>query len=447
MSKGLFMNARKTLKINQLGHLEIGGADTVELAKQFGTPLYVMDEQYIRDMCRAYSDAIRSDYNGNGLVLYASKAFSCMAVYKIVQSEGCGVDVVSGGELYTALKAGFPAAKMCLHGNNKLQGELELATESGVGLIVVDSYTELDRLDALCAEKGRKQEILLRINPGVEAHTHRVIQTAKTDSKFGFSIADGTAEKITAYALAKKNLCLKGYHCHIGSQIFEKQSFALAAEKMLAFMADMRGKLGFTATVLNLGGGYGIWYAEGDAQQSIADYTAYLRAVIAAVKENAKNYSLPEPYLLIEPGRSIVGEAGITLYTVGAIKEIPSVKKYVAVDGGMFDNPRYALYQAKYTAVLANRADEKPTERVSVAGKCCESGDIVCADVELPAAKEGDVLAVLSTGAYNYSMASNYNRNAVPPVVLVKDGKADYIVRPQTYEDIVRNDVIPERLR
>ena len=447
MSKGLFMNARKTLKINQLGHLEIGGADTVELAKQFGTPLYVMDEQYIRDMCRAYSDAIRSDYNGNGLVLYASKAFSCMAVYKIVQSEGCGVDVVSGGELYTALKAGFPAAKMCLHGNNKLQGELELAAESGVGLIVVDSYTELDRLDALCAEMGRKQEILLRINPGVEAHTHRFIQTAKTDSKFGFSIADSTAEKITAYALGKKNLCLKGYHCHIGSQIFEKQSFALAAEKMLAFMADMRGKLGFTATVLNLGGGYGIWYAEGDAEQSTADYTAYLRAVIAAVKENAKNYSLPEPYLLIEPGRSIVGEAGITLYTVGAIKEIPSVKKYVAVDGGMFDNPRYALYQAKYTAVLANRADEKPTERVSIAGKCCESGDIVCADVELPAAKEGDVLAVLSTGAYNYSMASNYNRNAVPPVVLVKDGKADYIVKPQTYEDIVRNDVIPERLR
>ena len=447
MSKGLFMNARKTLKINQLGHLEIGGADTVELAKQFGTPLYVMDEQYIRDMCRAYSDAIRSDYNGNGLVLYASKAFSCMAVYKIVQSEGCGVDVVSGGELYTALKAGFPAAKMCLHGNNKLQGELELAAESGVGLIVVDSYTELDRLDALCAEMGRKQEILLRINPGVEAHTHRFIQTAKTDSKFGFSIADSTAEKITAYALGKKNLCLKGYHCHIGSQIFEKQSFALAAEKMLAFMADMRGKLGFTATVLNLGGGYGIWYAEGDAEQSTADYTAYLRAVIAAVKENAKNYSLPEPYLLIEPGRSIVGEAGITLYTVGAIKEIPSVKKYVAVDGGMFDNPRYALYQAKYTAILANRADEKPTERVSIAGKCCESGDIVCADVELPAAKEGDVLAVLSTGAYNYSMASNYNRNAVPPVVLVKDGKADYIVKPQTYEDIVRNDVIPERLR
>lgn len=441
------MNTRETLKINSAGHLSIGGADTTELAARFGTPLYVMDEQYIRDMCAAYSKAIRTDYGGNGLVLYASKAFSCMAIYRIAEQEGIGVDVVSGGELYTALKAGFPAEKICLHGNNKLATELSLAVESGVGLIAVDSYTELDKLDALCAEKGKRQEILLRINPGVEAHTHRFIQTAKTDSKFGFSVADGTAEKITAYALKKEHLDLKGYHCHIGSQIFEKQSFALAAEKMLGFMAEMRDKLGFTASVLNLGGGYGIWYAEGDAQQSVSDYTAYLRTVIGAVKASAAMFAMPEPYLLIEPGRSIVGEAGITLYTVGAIKDIPGVKKYVAVDGGMFDNPRYALYQAKYTAILANRANEPATERVSVAGKCCESGDIVCADVDLPAAKEGDILAVLSTGAYNYSMASNYNRNAVPPVVLVKNGKADYIVKPQSYEDIVRNDVIPESLR
>ena len=395
------MNTRETLKINSAGHLSIGGADTTELAARFGTPLYVMDEQYIRDMCAAYSKAIRTDYGGNGLVLYASKAFSCMAIYRIAEQEGIGVDVVSGGELYTALKAGFPAEKICLHGNNKLPAELSLAVESGVGLIAVDSYTELDKLDALCAEKGKRQEILLRINPGVEAHTHRFIQTAKTDSKFGFSVADGTAEKITAYALKKEHLDLKGYHCHIGSQIFEKQSFALAAEKMLGFMAEMRDKLGFTASVLNLGGGYGIWYAEGDAQQSVSDYTAYLRTVIGAVKASAARFAMPEPYLLIEPGRSIVGEAGITLYTVGAIKDIPGVKKYVAVDGGMFDNPRYALYQAKYTAILANRAKEPATERVSVAGKCCESGDIVCADVDLPAAKEGDILAVLSTGAYN----------------------------------------------
>ena len=328
-----------------------------------------------------------------------------------------------------------------------MYGELEDAVRCGVGLIVVDAYTELDKLDALCAKYGKKQAVLLRVNPGVEAHTHRFIQTAKTDSKFGFSIADGTAEKITVCALQKKNLLLKGYHCHIGSQIFEKQSFALAAEKMLAFMEVMRRKYSFTASVLNLGGGYGIWYAEGDERQSVSDYTQYLRTVIAAVKEKAEEYEFPKPYLLIEPGRSIVGEAGITLYTVGAIKEIPGVKKYVAVDGGMFENPRYALYQAKYTAVLANRAAEPATERVSIAGKCCESGDIVCADVDLPAAREGDILAVLSTGAYNYSMASNYNRNAVPPVVLVGGGRAEYIVKPQTYEDIVRNDVIPDFLR
>ena len=441
------MNARETLKINSLGHLSIGGADATELAKQFGTPLYVMDEQYIRDMCAAYAAAIRTDYDGNGLVLYASKAFSCMAIYKIVQQEGIGVDVVSGGELYTALRAGFPAEKICLHGNNKQPGELALAVESGVGLIAVDSYSELDALDALCAKQGRKQDILLRVNPGVEAHTHRFIQTAKTDSKFGFSVADGTAEKITAYALTKKNVRLQGYHCHIGSQIFEKQSFALAAQKMLAFMAQMRAKLGFTAAALNLGGGYGIWYTDEDAKLTVPDYTEYLRTVIAAVKEHADALSYPRPYLYIEPGRSIVGEAGVTLYTVGAIKDIPGVKKYVAVDGGMFDNPRYALYQAKYTALLANRAAEPASERVTVAGKCCESGDIICADVDLPPVKEGDILAVLSTGAYNYSMASNYNRNAVPPVVLVKDGQAEYIVKPQSYEDIVRNDVIPARLQ
>ena len=441
------MNERKTLKVNQKGHLEIGGADTVELAAEFGTPLYVMDEQYIRDMCRVYRNAIAAEYGGNGLVLYASKAFSCMAAYKIAESENIGIDVVSGGELFTAIKAGFPAENICLHGNNKLEGELRLALGYGVGRIVVDSESELDMLDKLCAEQSKVQTILLRINPGVEAHTHHFIQTAKTDSKFGFSIADGTAEKITARALHKKNLKLEGYHCHIGSQIFEKQSFALAAEKMIAFMAAMRDKYSFEAAALNLGGGYGIWYTDEDKKIPGEGYAEYLRAIFRAIEENTEKYGLRKPFLMIEPGRSIVGEAGITLYTVGAIKDIPGIKKYIAVDGGMFDNPRYALYQAKYTAVLANRADEKPTEVVTIAGKCCESGDIVCSNVSLPKAKTGDILAVLSTGAYNYSMASNYNRNSVPPVILVKDGRADYIVKPQTYEDIVRNDVIPARLK
>ena len=441
------MNVRETLKIDQNGHLEIGGCDAVELAKKFGTPLYVMDEKYIRDMCRVYRDTIEKKYGGNGLVLYASKAFSCMAVYKIAQQENIGVDVVSGGELYTAVKAGFPADKIYMHGNNKLRSELEYALECGVGTIVVDAYSELDMLDGLAEKCGKKQDILLRVNPGVEAHTHHFIQTAKTDSKFGFSLSEGTAEKITEYALGKKNLRLRGYHCHIGSQIFEKQSFRLAADKMMAFMSGMKQKFGFVADKLNLGGGYGIWYTDEDAKISSAQYALYLDAVVDEIKAKAKEYSLDEPYLLIEPGRSIVGEAGVTLYTVGAIKEIPGVKKYVAVDGGMFENPRYALYQAKYTAVLANRMNDKADDVVTVAGKCCESGDIVCANVPLPKAKTGDILAVLSTGAYNYSMASNYNRNPIPPVVLAGEGHADYIVKPQTFEDIVRNDVVPERLR
>ncbi|HIX07983.1 MAG TPA: diaminopimelate decarboxylase [Candidatus Borkfalkia faecipullorum] len=441
------MNTRKTLRVNEQGHLEIGGADAVALAKSFGTPLYVMDEQYIRDMCSVYRDAIREEYDGNGLVLYASKAFSCLAIYKIADSEHIGVDAVSAGELYTAFKAGFPAEKIYLHGNNKLPYELEFALDHKVGTIVVDAYSELDMIDQMCAERGMVQNILLRINPGVEAHTHRFIQTAKTDSKFGFSVADGTAEKITQYALTKKHVHLAGYHCHIGSQIFEKQSFLLAVDKMMAFIAEIGKKYSFETEVLNLGGGYGIWYTDEDAKFSCADYADYLKAIIRELKAKSQEYGVRSPFLVVEPGRSIVGEAGVTLYTVGAIKEIPGIKKYVAVDGGMFDNPRYALYQAKYTAILANRAAEKPTEVVSVAGKCCESGDLVCADVSLPKAESGDILAVLSTGAYNYSMASNYNRNFIPPVVLVKDGKAEYIVKPQTFEDLVRNDVIPDRLK
>lgn len=441
------MNTRETLKINSKGHLEIGGADTVDLAKKFGTPLYVMDEQHIRNMCAIYRDTIEREYNGNGMVLYASKAFSCMAVYAIAKSEGIGVDVVSGGELYTALKAGFPAEKIYMHGNNKLLSELSFALDSGVGTIVVDSYAEIDTISKLARERGIVQNILIRVNPGVEAHTHHFIQTAKTDSKFGFSLSDGSAEAITKYALSVSGVALKGFHCHIGSQIFEKQSFVLATEKMLAFMHKMKEKFRFEAKILNLGGGYGIWYTDSDAKYSVADYGEYLKTVLHAVAQKSDEYHLKQPYVLIEPGRSIVGEAGITLYTVGAIKEIPSVKKYVAVDGGMFDNPRYALYQAKYTALLANRATEKPCERVSIAGKCCESGDIVCADVDLPKAESGDILAVLSTGAYNYSMSSNYNRNLVPPVVLVKNGSAEYIVKPQTYDDLIRNDVIPDSLK
>lgn len=441
------MNERETLKINAKGHLEIGGADTVELASRFGTPLYVFDEQHIRNMMRVYKRTIDSDYGGNGMVLYASKAFSCMAMYNIAQSEGLGVDVVSGGELYTALKAGFPAKHIFMHGNNKLLGELEYAIDNKIGVIVVDSFREADIIESLAGERGIIQDVLIRINPGVEAHTHAFIQTARTDSKFGFSVADGTAESITSHVICKKHIKLRGYHCHIGSQIFEKQSFALAANKVMDFMANIKQKTGFEADMLNIGGGFGVWYNDEDPKLKVSDYADYLKTLIAAIKAKSNEHGLKLPYLLLEPGRSIVGEAGITLYTVGAIKDIPGIRKYVAIDGGMFDNPRYALYQSKYTVLLANRAAEKCTERVSVSGKCCESGDLIAVDVPLPEAESGDIMAVLTTGAYNYSMASNYNRNFVPPAVLVFEGNADLIIKPQTYEDLIRNDIIPERLK
>ena len=441
------MNERETLKINEKGHLEIGGADTVELAQKFGTPLYVFDEAYIRKMMGVYRDTLQTEYEGNGLVLYASKAFSCQAIYRIADEEKIGVDVVSGGELYTALKAGFPAEKIYMHGNNKLDYELGEALDAGVGCIVADAYSEIDKIDREGEKRGIVQNILLRINPGVEAHTHAFVQTATTDSKFGFSISNGTAEKATAYALSKKNVRLLGYHCHIGSQIFEKQSFVIAVTKVMTFASEMKKKLDFELKTLNVGGGFGIWYTDEDRKIPPEGYAEYLKALIQEVKAKATEFGMKLPFLVLEPGRSIVGEAGVTLYTVGAIKDIPGIKKYVAVDGGMFDNPRYALYESKYTPVLANRAKEECCEIVSIAGKCCESGDIIAVNVNLPKVNSGDILAILSTGAYNYSMAMNYNRNMIPPCILVNKGQAEYIVRPQSYEDLVRNDVIPERLQ
>lgn len=441
------MNERDTLRINERGHLEIGGMDCTDIAKKFGTPLYVYDEAYIRSMMRVYKRTMDEAYNGNGLVLYASKAFCCTAIYKIAAQEGIGVDVVSGGELYTALKSGFPAEEIYMHGNNKLPSELCMALDNNVGTIVVDSFSEADTLDRLAAERNIIQNVLIRINPGVEAHTHAFVQTARTDSKFGFSINDGTAQEITKHVLSKKNLHLNGFHCHIGSQIFEKQSFVLAANKVMDFIASIKQQTGFEAVTLNIGGGFGIWYCNDDPKLKLSDYAGYLKELIEAVKQKAKHNCLKLPYLVIEPGRSIIGEAGITLYTVGAIKDIPNVKKYVAVDGGMFENPRYALYQSKYSVLLANRANDECTEKVTISGKCCESGDLIAVDVALPQAKSGDIMAVLSTGAYHYSMASNYNRNFVPPAVLVNNGNAEYIIKPQNYEDIVRNDVIPERLK
>lgn len=441
------MNSRSTLKAGENGRLIIGGCDTVELAKTYGTPLYVYDEAYIRKMMRVFKDTIIDYYDGNGQVLYASKAFSCLAMYKIAQSEGIGCDAVSGGELYTALKAGFDASQIYVHGNNKSYEELCQSVDAKVGGIVIDSYREADILNAICKEKGVKQPVLIRINPGIEAHTHAFVQTARTDSKFGFSVADGTALEYTRHVLSLSNLSLQGYHCHIGSQIFEKKSFVLAAEKVLDFISDVKNETAFEAKILNLGGGFGIYYTDEDPKLKESDYAGYLKALISAIKNKCDEHKLSKPYLLLEPGRSIVGEAGITLYTVGAIKDIVGIRKYVAIDGGMFENPRYALYQSKYTAVKASDVNAPCTQKVSIAGKCCESGDLIGVDVPLPEVQSGDILAVLSTGAYHYSMASNYNRNFIPQAILVKDGKPEVIIKKQTYEDLVRNDVIPDSLK
>jgi len=440
------MNTRDTLKINANNHLEIGGADTVLLAKKYGTPLYVMDESYIRQMCRAFSSTIKSEY-GNGLVVFASKAFSCIGIYKIIDDEQLGADVVSGGEIYTALKAGFDPSKMFFHGNNKLPYEIKYAIENKVGYIVVDSLDEIKLIDKIAAENNILQKILFRLNPGVEAHTHHAVQTARIDSKFGFSISNGEADEALTLALSCQNICPMGFHCHIGSQIFDKNAFVIAVDKMTDYMAYVKDNFKFEAEVLNLGGGYGIYYTEGDPYFSPNEYADYVTKFLNELKLCLSEKKLKKPFLVIEPGRSIVGEAGITLYTVGSIKNIKNIKKYVGIDGGMGDNPRYALYQAKYSAILANRAADDANETVTIAGKCCESGDLIAVDIKLPKAETGDIVAVFSTGAYNYSMSSNYNRNPIPPVVLVNNGKSAYLVKPQTYEDITRLDVVPEWIK
>lgn len=418
--------------------LVIGGCLATELAEKYGTPLYVFDVDYATGVAQSYADILKKEYP-NSTVCYASKAFCCTAVYKMLSPLGLGADVVSGGELYTALKGGMDPAEIYFHGNNKTESEIKYALESGVGCFVVDSARELELIEK---HATRVQNVLVRVNPGVEAHTHRFIQTTTLDSKFGFSIADGTAESIILSVEKHKNVHFVGIACHIGSQIFEPQSFEIAIDKMTDFIVRLNS-LGVTVERLDLGGGFGVHYIAEDKPLTPEQYmTNSAKYLLKAVRER----NITPPHLIVEPGRSIVGEAGVTLYSVGAIKTIKDLKTYAAVDGGMFDNPRVSLYDARYTAVVADKADEKGTHEYSIAGKCCESGDILIDGIMLPELNSGDVLAVFTTGAYHYSMASNYNRNAVPPVVAVKDGQSAYMVKPQTYEDIARNDVIPEFL-
>lgn len=433
------MFVTSSLGTNEKGHLTIGGADAVELAQKFGTPLYVLDERTIRGHCRAFSRSLTEDYAGDGLVLYASKALACKELYRIMKDEGLGVDVVSGGELYTALSVGFPAEKIYFHGNNKTEEELRYAISSGVGTIVIDNLEELDTVASLSAHSsGKTVEIMLRIKPGIDAHTHDFIRTGQIDSKFGFALETGEAFEAVKKALSLDGVSLTGVHCHIGSQIFEYEPFEAAADTMLRFMRLVADKTGHTLKKLDLGGGFGIRYLIGDDAKL---YRSFMCRLSKRIKATCDETGFPLPYLLIEPGRSIVGPAGTTLYTVGAVKNIPNVRTYVLVDGGMCDNPRYALYRSQYTAAIANRALEDPAGLFTIAGRCCESGDLIQENAPLQSCKKGDILAVFCTGAYNYSMASNYNRFPRPEMIMITNGEPRVIIKRETYEDIIRNDL------
>lgn len=424
---------------NEKGHLEIGGCDVTELAKKYKTPLYIMDEDEIRKNCRIYADAMKKYYGGNGLILYASKAFSCKYMYRIAMEEGLGVDTVSGGEIYTALSAGFPADKIYFHGNNKTYDEIEMAVKNGIGCIIVDNEDEIDMISEIGEKYKKSVKTMYRITPGVDAHTHEFIRTGQIDSKFGAAIATGAAKRLLKYAASKNYIKISGLHCHIGSQIFELEPFALAAEIMLNFIAEIKDEFDIEIEELNLGGGFGIKYTEND---NPIDYDKFIEKVSEVVKKRSSELNIKLPFILMEPGRSVVAPAGITVYTVGNIKRIPNIRTYVSVDGGMGDNPRHILYNSAYDAVLPERPSAERIEKVTIAGKCCESGDVVADGVFLPEVKRGDLLAVLSTGAYNYSMASNYNRIPRPPVIMVSGGKSRIAVKRETYEDLVLNDVL-----
>lgn len=425
------------LSVNSEGNLTFADVDTVELAKKYSTPLYLMDENKIRKRCREYKETL-GKYFKKAKPLYASKAASFKRIYEIVKEEDMSVDVVSGGELFTALAAGFPADNIYFHGNNKTIDEIEFAIKTNIGCFIVDNLYELENIDVIAGKYGIKQKILLRITPGIDPHTYEAVATGKVDCKFGSAIETGQALEIVKQALLCENVILEGFHCHIGSMVFEHTPFSDSAIVMLKFIADVRKNTGYTAKVLNLGGGFGVRYVERDPELNIDKCIKMLADVI---KKCCEELNIIEPEILMEPGRSIVGDCGITLYTVGAVKEITGYKKYVAIDGGMSDNPRYALYGSEYTAIVANKATEERNYLCTIAGKCCESGDLIQEDTLIQKPESGDYLAVLSTGAYNYSMASNYNKIPRPPIVMIND-KCDYVaIKRETYEDLLKNEL------
>ncbi len=418
---------------NAAGHLQIDGCDVIDLVAEHGTPLMIYEEKTLRDQCRKFMQAFR-DRTDDFEVVYASKAFCTLAVCRLVEQEGLSIDVSSGGEYHTALRAGFPTERMFYHGNNKTRWELEYALANGVGYVVVDSFSELDTLERMVADRGGVQKILLRITPGIEAHTHSYIQTGQLDSKFGFGLTEGHAAEAIRRGLEAPHLELAGLHAHIGSQIFELEGFRKAISILVDLVKEAHEAFGFECRYLNIGGGLGIRYTEEDTPVAIEEY---VEGKVSGVRQEMARVGLPVPRVLVEPGRSIVAKAGVTAYTVGTIKEIPGIRTYVSVDGGMSDNLRPMLYDARYEAMIANRADAPADTVVTVAGKHCESGDVLVKNARIARPELGDILVMPATGAYCFGMASNYNGNPRPAVVMVKDGAVRTIVERETYDDLI----------
>ncbi len=429
----------ENLSVNEKGNLCIGGVDTVDLAKKYGTPLYVMDEDRIRNRCRTYMTAMKEAFGESALPLYAGKAAAFRHVYRIMSEENMGIDVVSSGEIYSAASVNFPMERAYFHGNNKTDEDIAYAMEHGVGTFVVDNNEELTAVDRIAGERGINQKILLRITPGIDPHTYAAVSTGKVDSKFGSAIETGAAEQIVSNALKLKNITLRGFHCHVGSQVFDSDVYLRACAIMLDFAAQMKAKFGYEILELDLGGGYGVRYLE---EHPTIDIPANIRQVGEAFRAQCAGLGLTPPAVRMEPGRSIVADAGLTLYTVGTVKRITGYKNYVSVDGGMTDNPRFALYQSPYTACIANRMTEEAGMRASIVGRCCESGDILQENVPVPnTVTRGDIAAVLTTGAYNYAMSMTYNRIPRPAMVMVSGGEDKLIIRRESYEDLCRNEL------
>ena len=421
-------------------HLTFAGVDTTELAKKYGTPLFLMDEEKIRENCRTYKKAMKDSFGEGSFPLYASKACCFKRIYEIMKDENMAIDLVSSGEICTAKKASFPMEKSFFHGNNKTDADISYAMENGVGYFVADNIEELRAIDRLAKEKDIIQKVILRLTPGIDPHTYAAVATGKVDSKFGVAIETGQAALMVEKALGFSNIKLSGYHCHVGSQVFNEDGnvYIDASTIMLTFARDMREKHNFEIEYLNMGGGFGVRYTENDPYLDVENS---IKTLSDHMKETCTRLSFPMPHILMEPGRSIVADAGMTLYSVGTIKEITGYKNYVSVDGGMTDNPRFALYCSAYTVLLANRINEEKSFLCDVVGRCCESGDIIQPEVKMPKPRRNDIIAVCTTGAYNYSMASNYNRIPRPAVVMLS-GKKDYVaVKRETYEDLIRNDV------